>query len=97
MTSHVPFSIPHLAHGSDRTSSVSSASSSSDRDSNETRVRSYEDDDEDASLQGYSDYPPKSRTKSKLQDIDSFDEDEAGADLLDEEERVGLMMKVSVT
>jgi hypothetical protein len=98
MSSHPPFAIPHLR---DRTSSVSSASSSSDIDSDQTKVQPYKDEEgSQDSLKKYHEYPPKykdrhSNTNSKLQDDDSFqDEDEAA--LLDEEEQVGLMMKASI-
>lgn len=88
---HPPFAIPHL-HQDNRRASVSSASSSSDKDSDCTRVP-YKDETSVDDLPAFHDYPPRSNGKTKLREDGSSGEEE-DENLLDEEERVGLMMRV---
>lgn len=91
MSFHPPFAIPHLGQD-DRRASVSSASSSSDKDSDDTRVP-YKDASSVDDLPAFHDYPPRSKRKTKLgEDASSGEEEEDN--LLDEEERVGMMMRV---
>lgn len=95
---HIPFSIP--SQGTSRrdssmstASSISEASSSSLSDQKEMAYKDEVDNDQAAHT-----YPPKKhgkigRTKGKTDGLSDEDGEDGEEELLDEEERVGLMMK----
>lgn len=93
----IPYDVPHLQDQDDRRSSVSSASSSSHINDDRMTVPYRDEANKQDGLE-MQQIPLRyqngtSNGDRKMKEGLSFDEGEA-EDLLDEEERVGLMMKV---
>ena len=88
-----PFAVPHMLDADHRRSSVSSASSSSVLDSG-YGDKPYRDDDSPDERPAAHRYPPrKQRSVNGKAKLEEGDDEEDDAELLDEEERVGLMMQ----